>query len=146
MNEKNWPVITKIPLLWGDMDSFNHVNNIIYAKWCETSRIQLFKKMPWWNNGFTMESLLQGDGIGPILANFNTNYRIPLTYPDTVHVHTRISKIGNTSFCIEDKILSDNNKDNVVFEAESVVVMLNYKDGSKVKINKNHKLVLEKLM
>ena len=61
-------------------------------------------------------------------------------------VRTGISKIGNTSFCIEDKILSDNNKDNVVFDAESVVVMLNYKDGSKVKMTKNHKLVLEKLM
>ena len=146
MNEKNWPVVTKIPLLWGDMDSFNHVNNIIYAKWCETSRIRLFKKMPWWNFGFTMEDLLKGDGIGPILASFNTNYRIPLTYPDTVHVHTRISRIGDTSFGIEDKILSDKNKKNVVFDANSVVVMINYKDGSKVHLSEDYRLSLEKLM
>ena len=32
----NWPISTKIPVLWGDMDSFGHVNNIIYLKWCET--------------------------------------------------------------------------------------------------------------
>ena len=47
MSEKNWPIKTEIPVLWGDNDSFGHVNNIIYLKWCETSRVELFRKM--WN-------------------------------------------------------------------------------------------------
>ena len=38
-------IITKIPVLWGDMDGFGHVNNIIYLKWCETARIELFRKI-----------------------------------------------------------------------------------------------------
>ena len=45
MSEKNWPIETQIPVLWGDMDSFGHVNNIVYLKWCETSRVQLFREM-----------------------------------------------------------------------------------------------------
>ena len=44
---KNWPIKTEIPVLWGDNDSFGHVNNIIYLKWCETSRVELFRKI--WN-------------------------------------------------------------------------------------------------
>ena len=45
MSDKNWPIETEIPVLWGDLDSFSHVNNIIYLKWCETSRVELFRKM-----------------------------------------------------------------------------------------------------
>ena len=45
MSDKNWPIETQIPVLWGDIDSFGHVNNIIYLKWCETSRVELFREM-----------------------------------------------------------------------------------------------------
>ena len=39
-----WPVKTKIPVQWGEMDTFNHVNNVVYIRWCETARIELFRK------------------------------------------------------------------------------------------------------
>ena len=45
MKEKTWPIRTEISLQWGDMDAFNHVNNVIYIRWCETSRIELFRKI-----------------------------------------------------------------------------------------------------
>ena len=47
MGKRTWPIKTEIPVLWGDNDSFGHVNNIIYLKWCETSRVELLCKM--WN-------------------------------------------------------------------------------------------------
>ena len=100
MTEKNWPVMTEIPVLWGDMDAFGHVNNIIYLKWCETSRIELFCKI-WDLDGLKMDEILDTNvvthsknvksGVGPILANFNTNYRIPVACPDTIYVKTRIN-------------------------------------------------------
>ena len=85
MTEKNWPVMTEIPVLWGDMDAFGHVNNIIYLKWCETSRIELFCKI-WDLDGLKIDEILEKSGVGPILANFNTNYRIPVVCPDTIYV------------------------------------------------------------
>ena len=57
MTEKNWPVTTEIPVLWGDMDAFGHVNNIIYLKWCETSRIELFCKI-WDLDALKMDEIL----------------------------------------------------------------------------------------
>jgi len=139
MTEKNWPVMTEIPVLWGDMDAFGHVNNIIYLKWCETSRIELFCKI-WDLDGLKIDEILEKSGVGPILANFNTNYRIPVACPDTIYVKTRIKHIGNTSFGIEHQITSKNNGSKIVAEADSVVVMINYKTGEKFQIDDdNHK-------
>jgi len=143
MSEKNWPMETKIPVLWGDMDSFGHVNNIIYLKWCETSRIELFRKM--WNiDSIAMNDLLERGGTGPILANFNANYRIPVKYPDKITVKTRIGHIGNTSFGIEHMILSDNSGENIVADAKSVVVMINYSTGEKHEISHDEREIMEK--
>ena len=145
MSEKNWPIETEIPVLWGDTDSFGHVNNIIYLKWCETSRVELFCKM-WKIENLDMENILLDKGIGPILANFNSNYRIPIRYPDTINIKTRVSHIGNSSFGIEHQMYSKENNGKVVFDAESVVVMVNYKGGSKFQFDDKSKKQLEEFM
>ena len=142
MTEKNWPITTEIPVLWGDMDSFGHVNNIIYLKWCETSRVELMCKI-WDIDALSMNKILSENGMGPILANFNTNYRIPISCPDTIYVKTRVKHIGNTSFGIEHQITSKNNGSKIVVDADSVVVMVNYKTGEKIQIDDNSRKKLE---
>ena len=145
MSEKNWPIRTEIPVLWGDTDSFGHVNNIIYLKWCETSRVELFCKM--WNiKNLNMDDVIENRGIGPILANFNSNYRIPVRYPDVIQIKTRITHIGNTSFGIEHEMYSKNNGSKIVFDAESVVVMVDYKNEGKVQLDSDSKKTLEAFM
>ena len=142
MGKRTWPIKTEIPVLWGDIDSFGHVNNIIYLKWCETSRVELLCKM--WNiKNLNMGDILLDQGIGPILANFNSNYRKPIVYPDTIYVKTRISHIGNTSFGIEHQITSKNNGSKIVAEADSVVVMINYKTGEKFQIDDDNRKKLK---
>ena len=145
MSEKNWPIKTEIPVLWGDVDSFGHVNNIIYLKWCETSRVELFRKM-YDVKTLDTENIQLGSGVGPILANFNCNYRIPIKYPDVIYTKTRISHIGNTSYGIEHKMYSKNNDENIVFDGSSVIVMVNYKNETKFKLDSEMKKTLEKFM
>ena len=138
----NWPIVTEIPVLWGDMDDFGHVNNIIYLKWCETSRVELFRKV-WDLKSLKMEDILSEEGMGPILANFNINYRIPVQYPDLITVKTRVTSIGNTSFGISHELYSKVNGKNIVANAESVVVMINYKLGEKTAIDEDNRSKLK---
>ena len=44
---ETFPVVSKIPVLWGDMDSFQHVNNVIYFRYFESARIQYFDTLGW---------------------------------------------------------------------------------------------------
>ena len=142
MENKLWPVQTTIPIQWGEMDAFNHVNNVVYIRWCETARIELFRKI-WGDRGINMKEILEGNGVGPILANFNVNYKIPISYPDNVIIQTRVAKIGNSSFNVEHQVFTEKMGDSVVAEASSVVVMLNYKTGEKFNLNSSMKLKLE---
>ena len=130
MKKINWPVKTELPIQWGDMDAFSHVNNVIYIRWFETARIELFIKL-WGGNGINLQEILDGDGVGPILANFNINYHLPLLYPDIVHINTRISKVGNSSFGVSHQLFSKNNRNKIIASADSVVVMYNYQKGEK---------------
>jgi len=31
---EGFSVIVELPILWGDEDSFAHVNNVAYLRWC----------------------------------------------------------------------------------------------------------------
>ena len=130
MKKINWPVKTELPIQWGDMDAFSHVNNVIYIRWFETARIELFIDL-WGGRGVNLQEILDGDGVGPILANFNINYHLPLLYPDIVHINTRISKVGNSSFGVSHQLFSKNNGNKLIASADSVVVMYNYQKGEK---------------
>ena len=32
------PVVVELPVVWGEMDSMQHVNNTVYIRWMETAR------------------------------------------------------------------------------------------------------------
>ena len=36
-----YPLSITIPVAWGEMDAFQHVNNVSYVRWLETGRIAL---------------------------------------------------------------------------------------------------------
>ena len=145
MIKKNKVSVTKISVQWGEMDAFNHVNNVMYIRWCETARISLFREI-WGETGINMKEILDGNGVGPILANFNINYKLPLTYPDEVTIRTNVSQIGNTSFKLNQALFSKKSGDTLVADATSVVVMVNYISGDKFTLNQNIKSELEKFI
>ena len=136
MPNEGWPITIEIPVLWGDMDDFGHVNNIVYLKWFETARVAIAKKALGLEE-LQMNEIKETNGFGPILANFKINYRIPLKYPDKVYASARVKKngIGNSSFTIEYLMTSEKNGAATVSDGESVIVVINYKDGSKMKID-----------
>ena len=137
-------IITKIPVLWGDMDGFGHVNNIIYLKWCETSRIELFRSI--WNYKIgNMEEVLERGGVGPILANFNMDYKYPVKYPDEIKIETYLTHIGNSSMGIGHELFSSNNN-KLVAKANSVVVMVNYASNDKVIIGEKDREILSQYL
>ena len=43
-----FPVVVGIPLLWGDLDAFGHINNVVYFRWCETARVEYMVRVGLW--------------------------------------------------------------------------------------------------
>jgi len=122
---QDFPIQVKIPVAWGEMDSFGHVNNIYYLRYFETARIRFFEEIG-------LLQYLKERGIGPILAETSCRFRRPVFYPDTLTVGARIKSIGKTSFIMEFSVMSD--ASGLAASGEARMVIYDYKASKKTDI------------
>ena len=134
---KTFPVVATIPVKWGDMDAFQHVNNVIYFRYFETVRIQYFETLGWLE-------ILEQLGIGPILGSISRRFRIPLTYPDTVFAGAKITEIREKRFSMEYLIVSEKHPEPVA-EGTGIVVCYNYQKNQTTQIPEIIHQAVEKL-
>ncbi len=118
-----YPVILAIPVAWGEMDAFQHVNNIVYLRYAESARIAYLERAG-------LSDSMGASGLGPILASISCRYLFPVTYPDTVHVGTRVTEIGADRFTVHFRIVSTRHV-RIVAQGDSVIVSYDYRTGSK---------------
>jgi acyl-CoA thioester hydrolase len=134
---RGFPVVISLSVEWGDQDSFAHVNNTVYLKWCETARVVYLEKIGMWQ-------MIRNDGVGPILASISCDYRQPVTFPDNVQVGARISRIGRSSFRMDHLIVSAA-QNAVVAESHSTLVFIEYKHGKPLPLPPNLRQAMETL-
>ncbi|MFP4306434.1 MAG: acyl-CoA thioesterase [Desulfococcaceae bacterium] len=118
-----FPVVIDIPVAWGEMDAFGHVNNIIYFRYFESARIAYFDHVGY-------EALMEEEGLGPILAATSCRYRVPLTFPDTVSVGARVASVDTDRFRMEYRVVSHKHQ-KLAAEGDGDVVSYNYREGAK---------------
>lgn len=103
---------------WGDMDAFQHVNNTVYLRWCESARLVFFER-----TGLLASH--KDAGIGPILASIQCRYRAPVVYPDTVQVRTELVRMGEQDFELKHGIYSQQQQQ-LVAEIQERGVIFDY--------------------
>ncbi len=121
-----YPVIVELPVAWGDMDSYRHVNNTVYFRYFENARLEYFRRLDW----FEFE---KQTGIGPILAATQARFRKALTYPDTISVGCRIAKLEEDRFYME-YLLVSRRMNAVAADGGGTIVTFHYAQGKKVRI------------
>lgn len=120
---KDQPVVIDVPVAWGDMDAFQHVNNTRYFRWFEDARIAYFVAAG-------LHEIKERSGIGPILASTSCRFRLPLTYPDRVHVGAKVVAFEPERFTMRYVVVSDRH-DKVAAEGEGLLVAFDYRAGKK---------------
>lgn len=123
----------EIKLAWGEMDAFGHVNNAVYFRHIETGRSAYFTEIG-------IFDFMKKHQIGPILAETTLKFIQPLVYPDTIQVVTEITKVKNTSFLMDFKIISK--KLGLAAKGNAVIVMVDYKIGKKTLIPEEIKKIM----
>jgi len=121
-----FPVIVEQEVVWGDMDSYSHVNNVVYFRYFENARVEYFRRLEW----FEFE---KATGIGPILAATQARFRRALTYPDTIFIGARLQSLEADRFVLEHKIASAS-QSLIATEGHGTVMAFHYGDGKKVPI------------
>jgi acyl-CoA thioester hydrolase len=123
---EGYPVVIEVPVAWGEMDAFGHLNNIVYFRYFESARIAYFYKLD-------LIDMMTKTGIGPILASTSCRFKIPLTYPDKVLVGAKVVSIEEDRFMMGYGAFSTNHQ-KVAAEGDGLIVTLNYREGKKVQI------------
>jgi acyl-CoA thioester hydrolase len=123
---KTFPVIVEQAIVWGEMDAYRHVNNVVYFRYFENARLEYFRRLDW----FAFE---QETGIGPILAATQARFRRALTYPDTISIGCRVASIDEDRFTMAHLIVS-HRQGVIVTEGQGTVVTYHHAEEHKVPV------------
>ncbi len=104
----------KIPLRWGDMDAFGHVNNTLYLRYCEEARFQWLTAA-----GIT----LRKDSY-PVVVTVGCTFLRPVFYPETLRVDCYAVDPGRSSFVAHFRLYTQAEPDQPAAEAHSRIVWL----------------------
>jgi acyl-CoA thioester hydrolase len=112
----------EIPVRWGDMDAFGHVNNAIYFRYFEEARFQM----------------LLAKGISnitdsyPVLINIGCTFLRPVFHPDILRIDTFLSAPGRSSFIATYKVYSSHDPQTPCSEGHSKIVWVDKSTGKSV--------------
>ena len=113
-----YPVVIEIPVAWGEMDAFQHVNNVVYFRYFESARVAYFQRAGCFPRA--AES-----SVGVILASTGCAYKFPLTYPDTVWAAARVTAVADDRLTMHHLVVSQRHG-RVAAEGEAVLVSYDY--------------------
>ncbi len=119
------PVILTLRVDWSEMDLFGHINNVMYAKYIQSARVNFVEKIG-------LMKMLEEQKIGFMLATSSIQYQKPLFYPDTISIETSVEFIKTTSFGLQHKIFNGNKELSTI--GTDVLVMYNFNNDQKLPI------------
>ncbi len=111
---------TDIQVRFNDTDMLGHLNNTAYALYVEQARVEFFHSL-----GMARIAL--------ILAHLSLDFRKQVTFGDTVHVETKVNKVGNSSVTLAQSVFANGE---VAADTTSVVVLFDY-EAQKPKVIPN---------
>jgi acyl-CoA thioester hydrolase len=112
--------VVEIPLRWGDMDAMSHLNNVMYFRLMEESRIRWFAQ-------FGFPTLPTGEA--PILAHVSCDFVRAMTYPGVALVRQIVTRVGRSSVEMSLTIERTDEPGTVYATGRSVIVWYDYESG-----------------
>lgn len=124
-NEIKFHVELPIRLDWSEMDMFGHINNVMFFKFIQASRVNYWDRINLMRDYETKK-------IGPILASSSCLFKKPLVFPGNIITRVRTEFIKNSSLGLHHQILND--KKEVAAEAQDVIVLFDFSKNEKITI------------
>jgi len=123
----------RFPIRWGDMDAMAHVNNTIYLRYFEESRVSWSQR-----NGMR----LQPAGTGMILANVSVAFKKPVSYPANVVVELHAGRVGRSSFTLLNTLTVEGETEPSA-TGECVIVWYDFENNKSAPVPESLRAILE---
>ena len=132
-----YPVAIEIPVQWGELDAYGHVNNTVLFRYFESARMAYLDRC-----GFS--ELYDRDKIGPILHSTECRFRHALYHPDTVCVGARTLQIERDRFVMGYGVVSTS-QDKLAADGRGTLVSFDYNTRTKVPLPESVRIAIEAL-
>ncbi len=109
-----------MPVRWGDLDAFNHVNNASFLIYAQEARLD-------WLAG--VEGTWRDETMMPVVAAANMNYRRQLAWPARIVVELAAARVGNSSLTIAHRIVASDDPRCLYADGEVVMVWVDPAHG-----------------
>ena len=119
---------TPIQLRFADIDMLGHVNNVAYASYVETARVEFLRSL-----GEEVTSI--------IVAHLALDYRRPVHVGRALSVDTWVEKIGRTSVTLQQVVWADADR---ATDVRSVLVFYDYARGAPMPVPDAMRAALER--
>jgi acyl-CoA thioester hydrolase len=115
-----------MPIRWGDMDAFGHVNNTVYFRYMEQVRISWFEHMDFLGQ--------PADGQGPVIVNASMEFLKQLHYPGDVIGRMSVATPGRSSFDTAFELLRADEPDTLYARGAARCVWIDYAVGKSMPV------------
>lgn len=114
---------TEITILWGDLDAYNHVNNVLYFRYLEETRVR------WMLQHHLMAEHLTAR---PVLVKSGVTFLKSVLYPATLRVDIRLSENSARSISLRHEIRDANQHEICYAEAYAKLVWVDVATGKSI--------------
>jgi acyl-CoA thioester hydrolase len=115
-----------MPIRWGDMDAFGHVNNTVYFRYMEQVRISWFEQI-----GIAGGN---GEGQGPVIVNASMEFLKQLHYPGDIIGRMSVGKPGRSSFDTRFELYRADDRATLYAKGAAKCIWIDYAAGKSVSI------------
>jgi acyl-CoA thioester hydrolase len=91
--QENYPHWTNEIIRFADLDRLSHVNNVAFATYSESGRVDFLEML---DPGCT-----GGHGVGWVIAKLTVNFLSPAYFPGNVRIGNVVRRIGNSSLLLD---------------------------------------------
>lgn len=109
----DFPLRTYDKLRYADTDRQGHINNAVFATMLETGRAELL---------YAPGDAMFDSGCAFVIASLRLDFLGEIRWPGRVEIGTRVSRIGNSSFTLEQALFQD---ERCAATGEAVIVQMN---------------------
>ncbi|WP_034303197.1 thioesterase family protein [Herbaspirillum sp. RV1423] len=108
---------------WGDMDAFGHVNNTVYFRYMEQTRIE-------WIEAAAVDMV--AEGLGPVIVNAHCSFLRQLKYPADIEIRMYAKQPGRSSVETTYEIRRVDQPEIIYAEGGAKIVWVNFQQEKSV--------------
>jgi len=114
---ENYPLIVEQTVAWGDMDAHGHVNNVVYFRYMENARVELYRLI----GKYEFE---ERTGVTLVVKSTGCRFVAPLSWPDRIAVGARVATMNDEGMLMQYIVVNaDSNRVAALGEAEIVALV-----------------------